>query len=66
VAGPVAFVGREPELSVLLFGTDRVLFSVDYPFAPNALGRAVLDSLPLSSADKTKVAGLNAARLLGL
>lgn len=49
-----------------VFGTDRVLFSVDYPFAPNALGRAALDALPLSPVDKAKVAGANAARLLGL
>lgn len=49
-----------------VFGIDRVLFSVDYPFAPNALGRAVLDALPLSPADKEKVAGANAASLLGL
>ena len=49
-----------------VFGTDRVLFSVDHPFAPNALGRAVLDALPLSPADKAKVAGLNAIRLLRL
>ncbi len=49
-----------------VFGVDRVLFSVDHPFAPNALGRAVLDALPLSPADKAKVAGANAAALLGL
>jgi uncharacterized protein len=49
-----------------VFGVDRVLFSVDYPFAPNALGRAVLDALPLSPEDKAKVAGVNAAQLLGL
>ena len=49
-----------------VFGVDRVLFSVDYPFSPNAAGRALLDALPLSPADKAKVAGLNAERLLGL
>jgi predicted TIM-barrel fold metal-dependent hydrolase len=49
-----------------VFGTDRVLFSVDHPFAPSALGRAVLEALPLSPADKAKVAGANAARLLRL
>lgn len=49
-----------------VFGIDRVLFSVDHPFASNALGRAALDALPLTPADKAKVAGLNAARLLGL
>lgn len=52
--------------TLAVFGTDRVLFSVDHPFAPNALGRAVLDVLPLSPADKAKVAGANAAHLLGL
>lgn len=52
--------------TLAVFGTDRVLFSVDHPFAPNALGRAVLDALPLSPADKAKVAGANAAHLLGL
>lgn len=49
-----------------VFGTERVLFSVDYPFAPSARGRALLDALPLSPADQAKVAGANAARLLGL
>ncbi len=49
-----------------VFGTDRVLFSVDYPFSPNAAGRALLDALPLSPRDKAEIAGGNAARLLGL
>jgi uncharacterized protein len=49
-----------------VFGVDRVLFSVDHPFASNAEGRAVLDALPLSPADKAKVAGANAASLLRL
>lgn len=49
-----------------VFGTDRVLFSVDYPFGPNAAGRAMLDALPVSPADKAKIAGENAERLLRL
>ena len=52
--------------SISVFGVDRVLFSVDYPFAANASGRALLDALPLAPADKAKVAGLNAERLLRL
>jgi len=51
-------------LSVL--GVDRVLFSVDYPFSPNARGREFLDALPLAPGDKVKVAGANAAGLLKL
>ena len=47
-----------------VFGVDRVLFSVDYPFSPNRRGREFLDALPLSPADLAKVAGENAAALL--
>ena len=49
-----------------VFGVDRVLFSVDYPFSPNRRGREFLDALPLSPADRAKVAGVNAAALLRL
>jgi hypothetical protein len=49
-----------------VFGVDRVLFSVDYPFSPNRRGREFLDALPLSPADRAKVAGENAAGLLRL
>jgi uncharacterized protein len=52
--------------TVEVLGVDRVLFSVDYPFSPNAAGRALLDTLPLSPADKTKIAGGNAERVLRL
>jgi predicted TIM-barrel fold metal-dependent hydrolase len=52
--------------TVQVFGVDRVLFSVDYPYSPNAPGREALDTLPLSPEDVRKVAGGNAERLLGL
>jgi predicted TIM-barrel fold metal-dependent hydrolase len=55
-----------PLCTVGVFGVDRVLFSVDYPYSPNASGRALLDALPLSPADRRKIAGGNAERLLGL
>lgn len=52
--------------AIQVFGTDRVLFSVDYPFGPNAAGRAMLDQLPVSPADKARIAGGNAEGLLRL
>jgi hypothetical protein len=52
--------------SIAVMGTDRLLFSVDYPFAANAHGRQMLDALPVSPADKAKIAGQNAASLLRL
>lgn len=57
-----------PPLQVLLavFGIDRVMFSVDYPYSPNAKGRAFLDQLPLAPADRVKLAHGNADRLLKL
>jgi predicted TIM-barrel fold metal-dependent hydrolase len=47
-------------------GADRILFSVDYPFSPNAEGRDFLDSLPVSPEDMEKIAHRNADRLLKL
>ena len=49
-----------------VFGVDRVLFSVDYPFGANQRGRELLDALPLAPADLAKVAGGNASALLRL
>ena len=52
--------------ALLTFGVDRILFSVDYPFASNRVARDFLDSLPLSADDKEKIAHRNAERLLRL
>jgi predicted TIM-barrel fold metal-dependent hydrolase len=48
------------------FGVDRILFSVDYPFASNRVGRDFLDALPLAPSDKLKIAHGNADRILKL
>jgi hypothetical protein len=47
-------------------GTDRILFSVDYPFSSNAIGRKFLDSLAISPEDLEKIAHRNAEKLLKL
>ena len=56
-----------PFLSALLtFGIDRIMFSVDYPYASNAKGRAFLDRLSLAPPDMAKLTHGNADRLLKL
>jgi predicted TIM-barrel fold metal-dependent hydrolase len=52
--------------ALLAFGADRILFSVDYPYAPNLVGRRFLDNLPVSAKDRTKIAHGNADALLRL
>ena len=58
----------EPPLvaALLTFGIDRIMFSVDYPYAPNARGRAFLDRISLAPADMAKLAHANADALLRL
>ena len=48
------------------FGIDRIMFSVDYPYAPNAKGRAFLDRLSLNPADMAKLTHGTADALLKL
>jgi len=48
------------------FGIDRIMFSIDYPFAPNAAGKKFLDQVALSPADKEKLAHGTADKLLKL
>jgi uncharacterized protein len=56
-----------PFLAALLtFGIDRIMFSIDYPYAPNASGRAFLDRLSLAPADMAKLTHGNADALLKL
>lgn len=61
------FFTLPPFLALLqTFGVERIMFSIDYPFASNAKGRAFLDTLPVSPADKMRIAHGNADRLLRL
>ena len=56
-----------PFLAALLtFGIDRIMFSVDYPYAPNARGRDFLDGISLAPADMAKLTHGNADALLKL
>jgi uncharacterized protein len=48
------------------FGIDRILFSVDYPFARDAQGRKFLDEVALAPADMAKLTHGNADKLLKL
>ena len=61
------FFTLPPFLAALLtFGADRILFSVDYPFSANRVATDFLDRLPVSPADRIKIAHGNADALLGL
>jgi predicted TIM-barrel fold metal-dependent hydrolase len=52
--------------TVQVFGIDRVLFSVDYPYSANSGGRHLIDALPFSPADRERITGGNAVRVLRL
>lgn len=55
----------QPLLCALtVFGADRLLFAVDYPFASNQEGRNFLNSAPLCPEDIAKIAHKNADKLL--
>ncbi len=52
-------------LNLLLeVGVDRIMFSVDYPYASMLQGRDFLNKLPVSAADKERIAHGNAESLL--
>ena len=52
--------------ALMTFGIDRIMFSVDYPFAPNAAGRKFLNNVALAPADKAKLAHGTADAVLKL
>lgn len=54
------------QCALTVLGADRILFSVDHPFADSAQGTAFLHSAPLSPADRRKIASGNAERVLGI
>ncbi len=61
------FFSLPPFMAALLsFGVDRILFSVDYPHSANQDGVDFLHRLPVSPADKKKIAHANADALLKL
>ncbi len=47
-------------------GVERVLFSIDWPFVDNPPGTDWMNALQLSAADKARIYGDNAAKLLKL
>ena len=62
-----AFFDFAPFVAALhAIGTDRIMFSIDYPYSRQKDGVAFLNSLPISLRDKHKIAHENAERLLKL
>jgi hypothetical protein len=47
-------------------GASRILFSVDYPFSTNVVGRTFLNGLPVSPEDRERISYRNAEELLKL
>ena len=47
-------------------GVERIMFSADYPYSSMAQARAFLDQLPVTPADRGRIAHGNAETLLGL
>ena len=51
---------------LLEVGVERIMFSADYPYGSMAEARAFLEQLPVSTADRERIAHSNAERLFGL
>jgi len=59
---------RTPSLisTMLEVGSDRIMYSVDYPFETHAEASSWFDSCEISEADRRKIGRENAQRLFGL
>ena len=51
---------------LLEVGVERILFSVDYPYGAMAAGRTFLEQIPVSAADRERIAHGNAEKLFGV
>jgi predicted TIM-barrel fold metal-dependent hydrolase len=51
---------------LLQVGVDRIMFSADYPYSSMAQARAFLEQLPVSTADRERIAHGNAERVFAL
>jgi uncharacterized protein len=51
---------------LLEVGVGRIMFSVDYPYGSMQKARAFLEQLPVSTADRGRIAHGNAEKLFGL
>lgn len=54
------------ELSLKVLGPDRIMFGVDYPFAPNEAGVRWLDAAPVDEMVRRKIYSENAKRVFHL
>ncbi|MDE1973816.1 MAG: amidohydrolase [Hyphomicrobiales bacterium] len=59
---PATFLSLMLELG----GVDRIMFSADHPYQPMVAARAFLEALPVSAADRERIAHGNAEKLLRL
>ncbi len=51
---------------LMVVGSERVMFSVDYPYSDNEVGRDFILGAPISQSDRDRIAHGNAERLLRL
>ena len=51
---------------LLEIGVDRIMFSADHPYGSMAKARAFLEQIPVSAADRARIAHGNAEKLFGL